>query len=213
MEGDLRISETQPNPNFTIPASSCASLPVNITNTTVPGSNGAPITYEWIITPATFTYAGATNSNSQNPIIVFNAVGNYSITLKASKPYGGFCMISKPNIINIGSKGNLTLKTINDTTICPGDSVVVSLGGMQNYNFTPNTNVSKFNDSFAYVNPTVQTNYMIIGDINAGCFDTTYVMIRMKPSPTYTLTGNTSICNGDSTTISFTGVDTVFGVL
>lgn len=209
-KGDLRISETQPNPNFTIPASSCASLPVNITNTTVPGSNGAPITYEWIITPATFTYAGATNSNSQNPIIVFNAVGNYSITLKASKPYGGFCMISKPNVINIGSKGNLTLKTINDTTICPGDSVVVSLGGMQNYNFTPNTNVSKLNDSFAYVNPTIQTNYMIIGDINAGCFDTTYVTIRMKPSPAYTLAGNTSICNGDSSTISFTGIDTVF---
>jgi hypothetical protein len=209
-KGDLRISETQPNPNFTIPSTSCAALPVNITNTTVPGSNGAAITYEWTITPATFTYSGATNSNSPNPIVVFNTTGNYSITLKASKPYGGFCTISKPNIINIGSKGNLTLKTTNDTTVCPGDSVLVSLGGMQNYNFTPNTNVAKFNDSFAYVNPTVQTNYMIIGDVNAGCFDTTYVTIRMKSSPAYTMTGNTSFCNGDSTTISFTGIDTAY---
>jgi hypothetical protein len=209
-KGDLRISETQPNPNFTIPATSCATLPVNITNTTVPGSNGASITYEWIITPATFTYAGATNSNSQNPIVVFNATGNYSITLKASKPFGGFCVISKPNIINIGSKGNLTLKTTNDTTVCPGDSVLVSLGGMQNYNYTPNTNVAKFNDSFAYLYPAAQTNYMIIGDINTGCFDTTYVLVKMKPKPTYTMTGPTSFCNGDSSTISFTGIDTTY---
>ncbi|MFN5848345.1 MAG: T9SS type A sorting domain-containing protein, partial [Chitinophagales bacterium] len=210
-KGDLRISETQPNPNFTIPASSCATLPVNITNTTsFITNNGAPITYNWTITPNTFSYAGATNSNSPNPIVVFNSTGNYSITLKASKPYGGFCTIVKNNIINIGSKGNLTLKTTNDTTVCPGDTVLVSLGGMQNYNFTPGTNLAKFNDSFAYLYPIVNTNYMIIGDINGGCFDTTYVNVKMKSSPSYAVSGSTSFCNGDSTTISISNVDTAY---
>ncbi len=210
-KGDLRITETQPNPNFTIPATSCATLPVNITNTTsFITNNGAPITYNWTITPNTFSYAGATNSNSPNPIVVFNSTGNYSITLKASKPYGGFCTIVKNNIINIGTKGSLTLKTTNDTTVCPGDTVLVSLGGMQNYNFTPGTNLTKFNDSFANLYPIVNTNYMIIGDINGGCFDTTYVNVKMKSSPSYVVSGSTSFCNGDSTTISISNVDTAY---
>lgn len=210
-KGDLRITETQPNPNFTIPASSCVSLPVNITNTTSTIiNNGAPTTYEWTITPATFSYSGGTNSNSPNPIIIFNATGNYSISLKASKPFGGFCSITKNNVISINTKGTLTLKTTNDTTVCPGDTVLVSLGGMQNYNYTPTTSMTKFNDSFAYLYPTVQTNYMIIGDVNGACFDTTYVNVKMKSSPTYTMTGATSFCNGDSTTISFSNIDTAY---
>jgi hypothetical protein len=210
-KGDLRISETQPNPNFTIPATSCVTLPVQITNTTTSiTNNGAATSYEWIITPNTFTYSGATNSNSPNPIVTFNAVGSYTITLKARKPYGGFCTITKNNIITINNNGNLTLKTTNDTTICPGDSVLVSLGGMQNYSFTPTTNVAKFNDSFAFVNPIANTNYMIIGDINGSCLDTAYVNVKMKASPNYVISGSTSFCNGDSTIISISNVDTAF---
>ena len=210
-KGDLRVSETQPNPNFNIPATSCLTLPVQITNTTTSiSNNGALTSYEWTITPNTFTYVSASNANSQNPVVTFNAVGTYSITLKARKPFGGFCNITKNNIITINNNGNLTLKTTNDTTICPGDSVLVSLGGMQNYNYTPTTNVAKFNDSFAYLNPIVNTNYMIIGDINGACLDTAYVNVKMKASPAFTMNGATSFCNGDSSLISFTGVDTAY---
>ena len=81
---------------------------------------------------------------------------------------------------------------------------------MQNYNYTPTTNVAKFNDSFAYLNPIVNTNYMIIGDINGACLDTAFVNVKMKASPPYTMTGSTSFCNGDSSLISFTGVDTAY---
>lgn len=210
-KGDLRISETQPKPDFTIPASSCRTLPVQITNTTTSIiNNGATTNYEWSITPSTFSFSGATNSNSVNPIVIFDAVGTYNITLKARKPYGGFCTTTKTNIITINNNGSLTLKTTNDTTICPGDSVLVSLGGMQNYNYTPTTNVAKFNDSFAYLNPTVNTNYMIIGDINGACLDTAYVNVKMKASPPITMTGATSFCDGDSSLISFTAVDTAY---
>lgn len=210
-KGDLRISETQPNPNFTIPATSCVTLPVQITNTTTSIiNNGATTNYEWTISPNTFTYSGATNSNSVNPIVTFNAVGTYTITLRARKPYGGFCTITKANVISINNNGSLTLKTTNDTTICPGDSVFVSLGGMQNYNYTPTTNVAKFNDSFAYLNPIVNTNYMIIGDINGACLDTAYVNVKMKASPAFTMSGATIFCDKDSSLISFTAVDTAY---
>lgn len=209
-KGDLRISETQPNPDFNIPATACATLPVNITNTTVPGANGAAVSYEWKITPSSYTYAGGTDSTSVNPIVIFNNTGNYSISLKASKPFGGFCTISKNNIIAIGTQGNINLKTTNDTLVCPGDTVLISVGGMQNYSFSPNTSISIFNDSFAYVYPTSQTNYMIVGDINGACNDTAYVLVKMKPSPTYTLTGSNKFCDGDSTTISFSGIDTAY---
>jgi Secretion system C-terminal sorting domain len=193
-----------------MPATACTSVPVNISNTTTSiTNNNATTNYEWIITPATgFSFTNSTTNTSANPEITFTTANTYTVTLKATKTYGGFCRISKTIIV--GNKGTINLKTTNDTTICPGDTVLVKVGGLKTYSFTPNTNVSVYNDSNAYVYPTSATNYMIIGSISGGCFDTTFVDVKMKAAPAYTMTGKPTICAGDSVTISFTGVDTAF---
>lgn len=201
--GDLYISETQPTPNFTIAATACAGLNIPVNNTTPNATSQTQ--FKWIITPATgVSFAGGTSDTSRYPILNFTNQGTYSITLKASKPSGGgFCTTTKNNIITIGSGGSITLKTTADTTICPGASVNVSLGGMTNYTFTPNTNVTKINDSNYTVAPTAQTNYMIIGDVNGSCMDTTYVMVRMSPYPGFKIIEMrpAKYCLGDSANI------------
>ncbi len=39
--------------------------------------------FEWSIFPATYSYVGGTNLNSRNPLVVFNAGGAYTFTLRA----------------------------------------------------------------------------------------------------------------------------------
>jgi hypothetical protein len=209
-KGDLYISETQPNPAFTMPTAACTSVPVNITNTTTSiTNNGATTTYQWLVSPMTgVAFTGSTTNTSTDPQITFSTAGTYTVTLIATKPFGGFCRTFKT--ISVGNKGSIVLKTINDTTICPGDTVLVKVGGLKTYTFTPNTNVSIFNDSNAYLYPTSASNYMIVGSISGGCFDTTFVDVKMKPAPSYTMTGAKTFCAGDTTTISFTGVDTAY---
>lgn len=207
-KGDLYISETQPNPNFNLPASTCTTIPVVAVNTTTSiVSTPAAINYQWSVSPSTgFAYTNSTSNTSVNPEFTFSTPGTYIVTLKAFKSFGGFCT-SKDTIV-VGNKGTINLKTTNDTTICPGDTVLIKVGGLKTYTFTPNTNVTIFNDSNAYVFPTSATNYMIVGSITGGCFDTTFVDVKMKSAPAYTMTGTPILCAGDTVTIGFTGVDT-----
>lgn len=51
-------------------------------------STQTPATWAWTITPGTYTYTAGTNANSQNPQIVFNSVGNYTIMLTSANGFG-----------------------------------------------------------------------------------------------------------------------------
>lgn len=207
-KGDLRVSETQPNPDFSIAASACTGIPVPITsNVTSILNNGSPTRYKWTIQPTTYSYQAGSSDTSMNPVIIFNKSAKYTISLKSSKAYGGFCTIKKDSIISVGVSGNLTLKSASDTTVCAGDSALVRLGGMQNYTFQPSIGVNIFNDSFAYIKPTINQVYTIIGDNNGACQDTVYDTIKVRNYPTFAQSGLLKYCQGDSTSIQFSGVD------
>lgn len=51
-------------------------------------STQAPSNWEWKITPSTYTFEQGTDEFSQNPVIAFDAVGTYDITLVASNSFG-----------------------------------------------------------------------------------------------------------------------------
>lgn len=202
-KSDLRITVTEPGPNFNIAATSCSGIPVAVNNVTTNGT--ASTKYKWIVTPsAGVTYVSGTNDSSINPVLQFANQGTYSIELIAVKSRGGFCRTKKTNIINIGTGGSITHTTTADTSVCPGDTVAVGVKGMSNYTFEPNSFVSKVNDSNYIVFPPSATNYMIIGDISGGCFDTVYVNVKMNPFLAYSIAGNQKFCLGDSTTITVT---------
>lgn len=57
---------------------------VNFTDTSV---NGA-ISWTWSFSPSTVTYQGGTDANSQNPQVIFDAAGTYSVTLTVSDGTG-----------------------------------------------------------------------------------------------------------------------------
>ncbi|BDS14872.1 VPS10 domain-containing protein [Aureispira anguillae] len=62
----------------------CMGEPVTFTDQ----SSYTPTSWVWSITPATFTFVGGTNANSQNPQISFTAAGTYNIQLTAGNATG-----------------------------------------------------------------------------------------------------------------------------
>lgn len=60
-----------------------------------------PTSWEWEITPETFSFVNGTNANSQNPEILCSAYGSYTVRLTASNS-NGENSLTKTNFLNIG---------------------------------------------------------------------------------------------------------------
>lgn len=109
-------------------------------------TSGIPTSWAWTITPGTagvdWSYTGSTTSTSQNPQVIFNTVGQYTISLYAANGVGNDTE-TKVNYITVAvSTGpctatsstcdefisNVTLNTINNTTACTnyGDYTSIS---------------------------------------------------------------------------------------
>jgi hypothetical protein len=71
---------------------------------------GSPIAYQWTITPNTVSYVAGTSATSQNPRVLFNAAGKYSIKLQATYQ-GGSDDTTRTNYITI-TGGNSLVKEI-----------------------------------------------------------------------------------------------------
>jgi PKD repeat protein len=60
-----------------------------------------PISWEWEITPGTFTFVDGTDAFSQNPVIELSDFGYYSVTLTASNT-NGVGSATKTDFLNVG---------------------------------------------------------------------------------------------------------------
>jgi len=112
-------------------------------------TNLSPNNWTWTFSPATVTYQGGTNANSQNPQVIFNNTGLYTVTLLASDGGNNDTEI-KTDYINVSSPApcdasstatnyehitNVTFNTINNTTASSGYADYTSIS----------TNISKGN--------------------------------------------------------------------
>lgn len=78
-------------------------------------SSGNPTSYNWSFNPNTVSFVGGTSATSKNPKVVFNASGNYSVTLKATGSVGSNS-ITKANYIAVwptGINNNPELNSLN----------------------------------------------------------------------------------------------------
>ncbi|MEP7263292.1 MAG: S8 family serine peptidase [Bacteroidota bacterium] len=84
---DINILETNVPPvplfaaNFT---AVCSGSTVTFTDM----SEFTPSTWQWNITPSTFTFTGGTTAASQNPQVQFNGTGTYTVQLIATNSFG-----------------------------------------------------------------------------------------------------------------------------
>ncbi len=121
-------------------------------------STGAPTSWAWTISGTGWTYTGGTNATSQNPQVIFNTLGTYTITLLATNAEGsdteiksnyitvtdavGPCVATSTQTCVTGDEfiANVTLNTINNTTSCSNytdyTSISTTLDRGSNYSVT-----------------------------------------------------------------------------
>ena len=84
------------------------------------------------------------------------------------------------------------------TAICPGGSTVLTATGADSYQWSNGS-----------TNPSIPVNmfgqYSVIGTSSAGCFSTASVTVLVSQPPVITVSGNTDICAGESTTLTANG--------
>ena len=107
---------------------------VNLTST----STGSPKSYQWTITPNTVSFVGGTSATTNNPRVIFNAGGVYTIKLKVTYE-GGQDDTTRTDYIKVQSVGVInTEKTIKSIDIYPNPANT-------NLNFSSNYDLSKSN--------------------------------------------------------------------
>jgi M6 family metalloprotease-like protein len=95
----------------------CSETAVNFTDL----SAYEPTSWAWVFSPATVTFTGGTSASSQNPQVIFNAAGAYTVTLTATNAYGSDAEV-KANYINVDAAPVVTTQP-SDVAAQWGDDV------------------------------------------------------------------------------------------
>lgn len=88
-----------------------------------------------------------------------------------------------------------------NTTLCAGSSTTLTASGADTYQWSDgSTNASLIVNAFGI--------YTVTGTSSAGCTNTANVTVLVSQAPQITITGDTEICSGESTTLTANGGDT-----
>jgi len=162
----------------------CAGSSTNLT------SSGAT-TYSW--SPST----GLSNANIANPVATPAATTTYTVTgtsLGCSSTASLTVTVTPLPVINI----------TGGATICNGASTNLSASGASSFSWLPATGLSASNIFNPVASPSSSTTYTVTGTAN-GCSSTQTVAVNVIPLPTISVTGNTTLCTGTSTTLTASG--------
>jgi PKD repeat protein len=99
IEGYIIVSASAgPIVNFTVSDSiTCSGVSIQFTDL----SANCPTGWTWVFDPSTISFTNGTNQTSQNPEVIFNASGNYTVSLTVSNAAGSNTL-TKDDYIHIG---------------------------------------------------------------------------------------------------------------
>lgn len=154
-------------------------------------SGGGPFTYSWS--------PGATlNSTTVGQV---QASPSVTTTYTCVVTNASGCIVTDSVQIIIPPSPVLTT-SVSASTICFGDSVTLSATGADAYDWQPGA----YAGNPITIPVAATTTFTLTGTDNSnGCSSTAQVTVNVLPLPAITTSGNTSICAGDSATISASG--------
>lgn len=135
------------------------------------------------------------NTGATTSVITDNPTSATSYTVVVTNASG--CTDSATFTVNVLPPPVASVSGNN--TICSGQSTVLSASGGGNYSWNTSATTSSIT-----VSPTTNTTYSVI--VSAGsCSDTTSIAVTVNPSPAANISGSTTICLGQTTTLTATG--------
>lgn len=88
---------------------------------------------------------------------------------------------------------------------CGGGADTLTASGAVTYSWSPTTGLNTSSGAVVIASPLVTTTYYVTGTNANNCSDTDSITVTVIPLPIITLTGDTLICLGDSTTLTASG--------
>ncbi|PLW92083.1 MAG: hypothetical protein C0592_12635 [Marinilabiliales bacterium] len=151
-------------------------------------STNTPTSWAW-------TFPGGTpgTSAAQNPTsICYNIVGDYEAKLVATNAGGSDSITQTIHVYDYPTAAI----SANDSSICEGDNVTLTASGGGTYLWGGSQTTAVINET-----PLVTTNYTVTVTTN-GCSDSASLTVTVNPLPAISISGTSSICNGDTTTLT-----------
>ena len=109
------------------------------------------------------------------------------------------CTPSSSQVTITNTGGPTVIASASDTVVCLGDTVILNGGGAVTYVW--NNGVTN-NVPFT---PSSTLTYTVTGTDGSGCSSTAQITVTVNSLPTVAISGNNSICTGETTTLTASG--------
>ncbi|MCB0408782.1 MAG: gliding motility-associated C-terminal domain-containing protein, partial [Flavobacteriales bacterium] len=138
------------------------------------------------------------NNGATTPSITVSPSTDSTYLVTATNPSG--CSDTTSILVQVVSNpSGLITSSEGSNFLCEGNTTTLSASGGGTYTW----NTGETTDSII-VSPALDSTYSVIVDAG-GCLDTAYFSITVNSLPTVTFSGDSVICNGESTTLFASG--------
>ncbi|PBQ30841.1 hypothetical protein CNR22_03310 [Sphingobacteriaceae bacterium] len=139
------------------------------------------------------TYLWNTGSTSDN--ITDTPAANTTYTVTGTDALG--CSTTTTQLVTVAA--SLSISIVGPSTICLGQTAVLQGNGGVTYVWDGGATTASIS-----INPTTNTTYSVIGS-SGTCSNTAMLTVTVNANPAFSITGNTTICSGNTTTLTASG--------
>ncbi len=171
--------------------------------------NTGTMTYAWSPSSGLSSTTGAQVTANPTSTTTYTVTGTATNTVNS---VACTATATKQVTVAVNAPNAGTINVTGNNTICKGNSTTLTASatgntGTMTYAWSPNTGLNTTTGAQVTANPTTTTTYTITGTATVGSCTATAtkqvtVTVNNPVAGTITLTGNTTICKGNSTTLT-----------
>lgn len=170
-----------------------------VVSVTPNSSNVCPNTNTTLVASGATSYNWSTGQTGSSINVAPNTNTNYKVIGTTNGCKSDSAMAT----ITVKPKPSISINATK-TSICPGESVVITASGASSYNWNNGKSGASITET-----PTSTTTYKVVGVVDGCKSDSTSITITVKPKPTVTVNpASSTICNGQSVTLTASGATT-----
>ncbi len=201
---DAAICSNSFSPNILTVNTNTYNLLQSQNSILVCGTNTANVIAPAGATSYSWTGAGITGATSQS--VTINQAGKYQLIFNNPSACSNTTSVS----FTLAPNPTISISGISNT-VCAGNSFTMTASGAKNYTWNPffndttgaNTNFTSSHIVYPYTSST----YTVLANDTNGCFGTSQFSLTVIPKPILSVSGNTAICFGATSSLTAVGAN------